>query len=114
MKNQRIKGPVKRTETIKLRCTILEKKQIERLAESSNLPIAVYLRKRGLNHKISRTLTEDEVKALKLLALYTNSLKRISNLIKHHQPGLVAEIEELVGRIQGWYKEHLYGNDWKG
>ncbi len=103
MKNQRLKGEVKRSDVIKIRCTKLEKRQIEKHAKSSNLPTATYMRIKALNHKIQKTLTQEEIDAIRILTNYDNSLIRISNLMKGRQPNLYHEIELLLGNIREWY-----------
>ena len=104
MKKQRLKGVVQRTETVKVRCTKLEKKQIEKLAKSASLTTAGYMRKKSLNHKIHKTLTTEEIEAMMILSRNVNALIRISNLVRNRQPNLYHEIEMLVKNIQEWYQ----------
>lgn len=87
---------------IKFRCTMLEKKAIEKQAENSGLKTAEFCRTASLRQKISYKLTPDEVEVYKLLAEYRNNFKNIGNLYREK-----SDIKEEVRTLIKLLDEHL-------
>lgn len=98
----RPKKPITRTHEIKFRCTMLEKKTIEKQAQNSGLHTAEFCRSASLGQKISYKLTPEEVEIYKTLAEYRNNFKNIGNLYREK-----SDIREEVKTLIKLLDEHL-------
>lgn len=98
----RPKKDVPRKHDIKFRCTLIEKKTIQKKAKNSGLNTAEFCRKTALEQKISYKLTQEEIECYKLLAEFRHNFQLISNLIRQR-----TDFKEDVLRFVGELDEHL-------
>ena len=100
----RPKKDVKRAYEVKVRCTALEKKAIQKQAENAGLTVADYIRMSALNQKITYKLTPEEIDAYKTLSDYRHYFRLISNLLREHRD---KDIREKVNEVAVLIDEHL-------
>jgi hypothetical protein len=91
-----------RKHEIKFRCTLLEKKAIEKQAENAGLKTAEYCRTAAFKQKISYKLTAEEIEVYKMLAEYRNNFRHIGNLFREK-----SDIKEEVKTLVKLLDEHL-------
>lgn len=87
-------------QSIKFRCSSLEKEIIKKKASNSGLTISEYCRAIALNQKIGFKLTDEELEIYKTLIKYHNNFVQISNLLKKKDSGFAKKIMEVVNEIK--------------
>lgn len=97
----------KRTDQIKFRVTLLEKKVIENKAAHAGLNTAEFCRSTALNKKIGYRLTEEEIEAYKMLQKYHRNFTAISNMFKKKDANLSRNCKILADEIRGHLKKFL-------
>lgn len=99
----RPKKEIPRKYEIKFRCTLLEKKAIEKQAENAGLRTADFCRTAALGKKITYKLTAEEIECYKNLAEYRHKLQLIGNLYRSKNPKMNEEVRTLINLLD----EHL-------
>ena len=92
-----------KTEIIKFRCSIYEKKLLKVKARKSGLTLSEYFRRVALEQKITARLTDEQISIYKMLVTYHNNFKSIGNMFKKRNPKLTETVHDLANEI----KEHL-------
>jgi len=92
-----------KSEIIKFRCSIYEKKLLKIKAKKSGLTLSEYFRRIALEYKITERLTDEHIEIYKMLIHYHNNFKSIGNMFKKRNPKLTETVYELANEI----KKHL-------
>ncbi len=92
-----------KTEFIKFRCTLLEKKLLKNRATLCGLTLSEYFRRVAFEKKITERLTEDEIEIYKTLVKFHNNFKAIGNMYRKRNPYLTEKVYWLADEI----KDHL-------
>jgi len=97
------KSVTAKTEIIKFRCSIYEKKLLKIKAKKCGLTLSEYFRRVALEQKITARLTDEQIGIYKMLITYRNNFKSIGNMFKKRNPKLTETVHGLANEI----KEHL-------
>ena len=89
---------------IKFRCSIYEKKLLQKRAERAGLSLSEYCRSSAFGHTVIERLTEEQLAHYKMLVKYKANFTRIGNMFRKHNPKLASEVEQLAEEI----RTHLY------
>lgn len=100
----KLRNDIPRKYELKFRCSLLEKRAIEKMAENSGLKTAQFCRASALNQKISYKLTAEEIEVYKMLAEYRTNFKRIGNLFRKNED-ITADLQQLIKEIDGHLKK---------
>ncbi len=92
-----------KSEIIKFRCSIYEKKLLKVKAATCGLTLSEYFRKVAFEQKLIERLTDEEIEIYKMLIQYHNNFKYIGNMFKKRHPKLTVMVYELANDI----KRHL-------
>ena len=92
-----------KSEFIKFRCTIYEKKMLRVKAKKCHLSLSEYLRRIAFEYKITARLTEEQIDLYKMLIRYHNNFKSIGNMFRQRNPKLTETVYQLAADI----KNHL-------
>lgn len=98
------KSVTAKSEIIKFRCSIYEKKLLRIKAKRSGLTLSEYFRRVALEQKITERLTEEQIDVYKMLINYHNNFKSIGNMFKKRNPKLTEMVYELANEIKGHLK----------
>ena len=117
-KGGRPKKAIKRSYVIKVKCTILERKVIERRAKEVGLPMSEYLRTKGLDGNIVRqqkalpkefleykALLHHTASNLNQIARKVNSTGELNNLDKEVLLALEQELKQHILNMQNWLQQ---------
>lgn len=99
-KKERFKG---KSECIKFRCSIYEKKLLKIKAKNSGLTISEFCRRAAYEKEIKERLSEDLIEIYKTLVKFHNNFKWIGNMFRKKDPKLAKEVYQLANEI----KDHL-------
>ncbi len=89
---------------IKFRCSIYEKKLLNKRAERAGISLSEYCRSSAFENSVIERLTEEQLTHYKMLVKYKNNFTSIGNMFKKHNPKLANEVEKLTEEI----RMHLY------
>lgn len=92
-----------KTNIIKFRCTLYEKKLLKVKALKSGLNLSEFCRKSIFEKEIKERLSEEQIEFYKMLVKYHNNFKSISNLYKKKDTKMHLELIQLADKI----KTHL-------
>ncbi len=98
------KSVTAKSEIIKFRCSIYEKKLLRIKAKRCGLTLSEYFRRVALEQKITARLTEEQIDIYKMLINYHNNFKSIGNMFKKRNPKLTEMVYELANKIKGHLK----------
>lgn len=87
-----------KTELVKFRCTVMEKKLLINRAKNSGLTLSEYFRRVAFEKKITERLTEDEIEIYKTLVRFHNNFKSIGNMYRKRNPKLTEKVYGLARR----------------
>ncbi|MCL6217037.1 mobilization protein MbpA [Zunongwangia pacifica] len=99
-KKERFKG---KSQNIKFRCSIYEKKLLKIKARHSGLSLSEFCRRAAYEKEIKERLSEDHIEIYKTLSKFHNNFKSIGNMFRRKDPELSREIYKLAEEI----KTHL-------
>jgi len=99
------KSVTAKSEIIKFRCSIYEKKLLRIKAKKSGLTLSEYFRRVALEQKITERLTEEQIGIYKMLVNYHNSFKSIGNMFRKRNPKLTEMVYELANEIKSHLKK---------
>ena len=99
-KKERFKG---KSEWIKFRCSIYEKKMLRIKAKQSGLTLSEFCRKAVYEKEIKERLSDDHIEIYKTLHKFHNNFKSIGNMYRKKNPKLTREVYGLANLI----KAHL-------
>jgi hypothetical protein len=98
------KSVTAKSEIIKFRCSIYEKKLLRIKAKRSGLTLSEYFRRVTLEQKIIARLTDEQIDIYKMLINYHNNFKSIGNMFKKRNPKLTEMVYGLANEIKGHLK----------
>ncbi|WP_232228851.1 mobilization protein MbpA [Salegentibacter sp. T436] len=99
-KKERFKG---KSQWIKFRCSIYEKKMLRVKAKQSGLTLSEFCRKAIYKKGIKERLSDDHIEIYKTLHKFHNNFKSIGNMYRKKDPKLTREVYDLANLI----KAHL-------
>ena len=99
-KKERFKG---KSEWIKFRCSIYEKKMLRIKAKQIGLTLSEFCRKAVYEKEIKERLSDDHIEIYKTLHKFHNNFKSIGNMYRKKNPKLTREVYGLANLI----KAHL-------
>ncbi|WP_424495332.1 mobilization protein MbpA [Salinimicrobium sp. GXAS 041] len=99
-KKERFKG---KSQHIKFRCSIYEKKLLKIKAKHSGISLSEFCRRAAHEKEIKERLSEDHIEIYKTLSKFHNNFKSIGNMFRKKDPKLSREVYKLADEI----KTHL-------
>ena len=94
-----------KTEIIKFRCSIYEKKLLIIKAKRGGLTLSEYVRRVAFEQHITERFTEEHIELYKMLIKYHNNFKSIGNMFKKRNPKLTEAVYELANDIKAHLKK---------
>jgi hypothetical protein len=91
-------------EYIQIRCSIYEKKLLQRRAARAGISLSEYIRNTAFDKNIVERITPEQLETYKMLVQYKNNFSRIGNMFKKRDPKLVREVEDLAKEIRAHLK----------
>ena len=98
---------MKRTEIVKVRFTVPEKKRVELKAKKAGLSMSEFMRRLPDSRNIKSRLTPVQQDLLKQLIQEANRWQSISNMFKKKDPNLSKSVENLVREFRGIIIKHF-------
>jgi len=92
-----------KTQFVKFRITLYEKKLLKVKAKKAGLTLSEYCRRVTQDIEIVERLTEEQITLYKMLVQFHNNFKSIGNLFRKKDPSLTTKVNELADEI----KKHL-------
>ena len=99
-KKERFKG---KSEFIKFRCSLYEKKMLRIRAKESGLTLSEFCRRAIYEKEIKERLTDEQIEIYKTLVKYHNNVKTIGNMFRKKDPTLTRAVYNIADEI----KNHL-------
>ncbi|TDN80816.1 hypothetical protein DET49_13028 [Salegentibacter sp. 24] len=90
-------------EYIQVRCSIYEKKLLQRRAARAGISLSEYIRATAFDKNIVERLTPEQLQTYQMLVRYKNNFSRIGNMFRKRDPRLAREVQDLAREI----REHL-------
>lgn len=94
-----------KSDLVKFRCSIYEKKLLKIKAASSGLTLSEYLRRTVFEQTITERFSEEHIQLYKMLIKYHNNFKSIGNMYKRRNPKLTETVYELANEIKAHLKK---------
>ena len=91
-------------EYIQVRCSIYEKKLLQRRAARAGISLSEYIRNTAFDKNIVERITPEQVEAYQMLVQYKNNFTRIGNMFRKRDPKLTREVEDLAREIRNHLK----------
>ena len=85
---------------IKFRCTIYEKKLLQKRAKRAGISLSEYCRSTAFGRTVVERLTKEQLECYKTLITYKTNFTRIGNKFKRHNPKLELEVQKLASEIR--------------
>ena len=85
---------------IKFRCTLYEKKLLQKRAKRAGISLSEYCRSTAFGRTVVERLTEEQLECYKTLITYKTNFTRIGNMFKRHNPKLELEVQKLASEIR--------------
>lgn len=92
-------------ETIRFRCSRLERLLIEKKASNAGMSVSALCRASVLGQKIGNRLTAEELEAYEMLQKYRNNFQNIANLLKSKDSTFAKEVGAAVSHIKSHLKK---------
>ena len=87
-------------EYIQIRCSVYEKKLLQRRAARAGISLSEYLRATAFERTIVERITPEQLEAYQMLVQYKNNFARIGNMFRNRDPKLAAAVEQLAEEIR--------------
>lgn len=94
-----------KSEIIKFRCSLYEKKLLKVKATTCGLTLSEYVRRIAFNQLIRERFSEEHIEIYKMLIKYHNNFKSIGNMFKKRNPKLRDAVHELANEIKNHLKK---------
>jgi len=94
-----------KSELVKFRCSIYEKKLLIIKAKRSGLTLSEYVRRVAFEQHITERFTDEHIDIYKMLIKYHNNFKSIGNMFKKRNPKLTQTVHELADEIKAHLKK---------
>ena len=91
-------------EYIQVRCSIYEKKLLQRRAARAGISLSEYIRATAFDKNIVERITPEQVENYQMLVQYKNNFTRIGNMFRKRDPKLAREVEDLAREIRNHLK----------
>ena len=91
-------------EYIQVRCSIYEKKLLQRRAARAGISLSKYIRNTAFDKNIVERITPEQVETYQMLVQYKNNFTRIGNMFKKRDPKLGKNVEDLAKEIRAHLK----------
>tara|TARA_B100001063_G_C16228370_1_gene295132 strand:- start:149 stop:445 length:297 start_codon:yes stop_codon:yes gene_type:complete len=91
-------------EYIQVRCSIYEKKLLQRRAARAGISLSEYIRGAAFDKNIVERITPEQVENYQMLVQYKNNFTRIGNMFRKRDPKLAREVEDLAREIRNHLK----------
>tara|TARA_R110002167_G_scaffold18998_3_gene70474 strand:- start:324 stop:620 length:297 start_codon:yes stop_codon:yes gene_type:complete len=85
---------------IKFRCTIYEKKLLQKRAKRAGISLSEYCRSTAFGRTVVERLTKEQLECYITLITYKTNFTRIGNMFKRHNPKLAEEVQKLASEIR--------------
>ena len=89
---------------IKFRCTVYEKKLLQKRAKRAGISLSEYCRSTAFGQNVIERLSMEQLECYNTLVDYKNNFTRIGNMFKRHHPKLEEEVKQLAAEIRGHLK----------
>jgi len=93
-----------KSDLVKFRCSIYEKKLLKVKAKRSGLTLSEYIRRSLFEKEITERFTEEHIELYKMLIKYHNNFKSIGNMYRKRNPKLTQEVYDLANEIKAHLK----------
>ena len=87
-------------EYIQVRCSIYEKKLLQRRAARAGISLSEYIRNTAFDKNIVERITPEQVETYQMLVQYKNNFTHIGNMFGKRDPKLAREVEDLAREIR--------------
>ncbi|WP_072878432.1 mobilization protein MbpA [Salegentibacter echinorum] len=87
-------------EYIQIRCSIYEKKLLQRRAARAGISLSEYIRATAFDKNIVERITPEQLETYKMLVQYKNNFTRIGNMFRNRDPKLAREVKDLAREIR--------------
>jgi len=94
-----------KSEIIKFRCSLYEKKLLKVKAATCGLTLSEYVRRIAFNQLIKERFSEEHIEIYKMLIKYHNNFKSIGNMFKKRNPKLTDAVHELANELKSHLKK---------
>jgi hypothetical protein len=94
-----------KSELVKFRCSVYEKKLLKIKATSCGLTLSEYMRRSLFEKEITERFTEEHITIYKMLTKYHNNFKSIGNMYRKRNPKLTEEVYDLANEIKAHLKK---------
>jgi hypothetical protein len=89
-----------KSDLVKFRCSIYEKKLLKVKATRCGLTLSEYIRRCLFEKEITERFTEGHIELYKMLIKYHNNFKSIGNMYRKRNPKLTQEVYDLANEIK--------------
>ncbi|TXE08693.1 hypothetical protein ES711_07810 [Gelidibacter salicanalis] len=89
-----------KSDLIKFRCSLYEKKLLNIKAASAGLTLSEYIRRAVLEREITERLSEEHIELYKMMLQYHNNFKAIGNMYRKRDPNLTTSVYALANEIK--------------
>jgi len=87
-------------EYIQVRCSIYEKKLLQKRAARAGISLSEYIRATAFDKNIVERITPEQLETYQMMVQYKNNFTRIGNMFKKRDPKLAREVEDLAREIR--------------
>ncbi|MBA6151996.1 hypothetical protein H3Z82_04575 [Gelidibacter gilvus] len=94
-----------KSDLVKFRCSIYEKKLLTIKASSSGLSLSEYIRRAVFDKEITERFSEEHIKLYKMMIKYHNNFKAIGNMYRKRNPKLTESVYALANEIKAHLKK---------
>ena len=94
-----------KSDLVKFRCTIYEKKLLNIKAKQSGLSLSEYIRRSLFEQEITERFSDEHIEIYTMLIKYHNNFKSIGNMYKKRNPKLTQEVYALANEIKAHLKK---------
>jgi hypothetical protein len=92
-------------EYIQIRCSIYEKKLLQRRAARAGISLSEYIRAAAFERNIIERISPEQLECYKTLVHYKNNFTRIGNMFRKRDPKLAFAVESLADEIRSHLKK---------
>lgn len=89
-----------KSDLIKFRCSLYEKRLLTIKASSSGLTVSEYIRRAVFEKEITERFSEEHIEIYKMMVKYHNNFKAIGNMYRKRNPKLTETVYGLANEIK--------------
>ncbi|WP_236027269.1 mobilization protein MbpA, partial [Gelidibacter pelagius] len=94
-----------KSDLVKFRCSIYEKKLLNIKAAASGLSLSEYIRRAVFEKEITERFSEEHIELYKMMIKYHNNFKAIGNMYRKRNPKLTESVYALANEIKAHLKK---------